>query len=95
LGHQNSEINVDDLFDNGELRFGKVIGVNKTNRGRIVVSELVDASNCVLAEESVLSNDVIMSEYDNDSTDESDDNTLNEECDEDEPVEEEVFFIYV
>nr|CAD2182619.1 unnamed protein product [Meloidogyne enterolobii] len=89
LDHQNSAISVDDLFDSGELRFGKVIGVNKTNRGRIVVSELVDASNCVLAEESVLSNDVIMSEYDNDSTDESDDNTLNEECDEDEPVEEE------
>jgi len=53
LGHQNSEINVDDLFDNGELRFGKVIGVNKTNRGRIVVLELVDASNCDLDEESV------------------------------------------
>ncbi|CAK5090944.1 unnamed protein product [Meloidogyne enterolobii] len=93
LDHQNSAINVDDLFDSGELRFGKVIGVNKTNRGRIVLLELVDASNCDLHEESTknLSNDVIMSEYDNNSTDESDDNTINEECDDDddEPEEEE------
>ena len=50
---QNSEIGISELFDSGELRFGKVIGVNRTNRGRIVLMELIDASICVLDEESV------------------------------------------
>uniref|UniRef100_A0A1I8BCR1 S1 motif domain-containing protein n=1 Tax=Meloidogyne hapla TaxID=6305 RepID=A0A1I8BCR1_MELHA len=88
LDLQNSEVSIDDMFDNGELRFGKVIGVNKTNRGRIVVLELVDASNCVLDEEPTKNETIkVTAEYKDDS---SDGNTLIEDSDDDdETVEEE------
>jgi hypothetical protein len=38
------QITVEDLFDNGEMRFGRVISVNTTRRGKLIHLELVQGT---------------------------------------------------
>ncbi|KAF7639764.1 hypothetical protein Mgra_00000686 [Meloidogyne graminicola] len=81
---QSPQLSISEMFDNGELRFGRVIGVNKTNRGKVIVLELIDPSNnCVLLDLEPEKNKILptSNEYCDDSIYESDNNTLIEGSD--------------
>lgn len=43
----------EELFDKGELHFGRVLGVNKTKRGRTVLLQLIenDSEECVFSDQ--------------------------------------------